>query len=209
MANYSMQLRKVCDYYTREEVEKWFKSYKLEDYLLPEQLKLVNNTPIWNKDRLARKIVDNYFMSEIGFETPALFKLNVINMMNQIMEEKLPIIYTIAIEYDPLVNVDFTETFNRSANSNSQNNGSSNSNSNSNSSGFIANNDTPQNKITKSDILNGEYATNISGNETESNIKDTTTTINKLNNENQEEYTRHLKGNQRNICYLSSYDKTI
>ena len=50
MAKYTIELRKVCDYYTREEVEKWFKSYNLEDYLTPEQIEIISTVNIWNKD---------------------------------------------------------------------------------------------------------------------------------------------------------------
>lgn len=144
MASYTIELRKICDIYSREEVENWFKSYNLKDYLLPEQLELVQKTPLWNKDRLAKKIVDHYFMCEIGFETPALFKHYALVTMQEIMEEKLPLIYTVALEYDPLVNVDFTETFNRDAEGYGNVNGKSNSKSNSNSNGINVHSNTPQ-----------------------------------------------------------------
>lgn len=144
MASYTIELRKVCDIYGRQEVENWFKSYNIADYLLPEQLEVVQKTPLWNKDRLAKKIVDHYFMREIGFETPALFKRYALVTMQEIMEEKLPLIYTVALEYDPLVNVDFTETFNRDAEGYGNVNGESNSKSNSNSNGINVHSNTPQ-----------------------------------------------------------------
>ena len=144
MASYTIQLRRLCELYTRESVESWFKSYKLEDYLLPEQLQVVQNTPIWSKDRLAKKIVDHYYMSEIGFETPELFIHFVKITMEEIMQEKLPLIYTTALEYDPLVNVDFTETFNRNAEGTANAKGTSNSNSSSNTSGLNIVSNTPQ-----------------------------------------------------------------
>ena len=74
MGNYTMQLRTVCDLYTREEVESWFTNYDLTNYLLPFQIEKINNANMWSKQKLAEKIVDHYFMREIGFETPALFK---------------------------------------------------------------------------------------------------------------------------------------
>lgn len=86
MATYTIELRKICDIYTREEVEKWFKSYNLEDYLTEEQIKVLLTENIWSKDKLARMIVDHYFMREIGFETPALFKHYAITTMQEIME---------------------------------------------------------------------------------------------------------------------------
>lgn len=206
MATYTLELRKVCDIYTRPVVESWFKNYNLEDYLLPEQLEVIKNTPIWNKDKLAKKIVDHFFMREIGFETPELFKHYVLITMEEIMESKLPLIYTTALEYNPLINVDFTETFNRTAEGSGENEGSSNSTSSNNSSGLNVNSDTPQGQISKSSILNGNYASNTGASETESSIEDETTTKTSATNQNKEEYTRHLKGNQRNFRYLPSYD---
>lgn len=196
MATYTVELRKICEIYTRAEVENWFKDYQLSDYLLPDQLEVLNKTNIWNKEKLAKKIVDHYYMREIGFETPELFKHYAKLTMNEIMESKLPLIYTTALEYDPLVNVDFTETFNRTTEGEGENKGNSKSNAKNNASGLNINSDTPQGEINKENILNGNYATNTSASETESNITDETNTTSSLTNKNKEEFTRHLKGNQ-------------
>lgn len=152
MAKYTIELRKICDIYKREEVEKWFKSYELSEFLTPEQIEVISTANIWNKDNLARKIVDHYFMREIGFETPALFAHYAKVTMQEIMEEKLPLIYSSSIKYDPLVNVDYTETFERNQEGNANNNAESNSNSNSQSESLNINNQTPQSKITKQDL---------------------------------------------------------
>ena len=65
MAKYTIELRKVCDIYGRDEVEGWFNSYELTDFLTQEQALVITNSKVWSKDRLARKIVDHYFMREI------------------------------------------------------------------------------------------------------------------------------------------------
>ena len=207
MAKYTIELRKVCDYYTREEVENWFKSYNLEDFLTPQQIQVIENNGLWTKDKLAKKIVNHYFMREIGFETPALFKHYVLITMQEIMESKLPLIYSKCIEFDPLVNVDFTEIFERkvegSANSNAISNGtgSSSSSSNSNSESFSIENQTPQSRITKQNLEDGIYASSISQIENSSNINDNTntstnnTTQASTDNEQIEKYTRTQKGN--------------
>lgn len=70
MATYTIELRRVCDLYGRDEVENWFKSYNLEDYLTPEQIEQIEKYNVWTKEKLAKKIVDHYYMREIGFETP-------------------------------------------------------------------------------------------------------------------------------------------
>ena len=126
MGKYTIELRKVCDLYTRETVESWFKDYDISYYLRPNEIAVIEEAGIWNKDRLASKIVDHYYMREIGLETPALFKHYARVCMQEIMEKKLPLIYSMSIEYDPLVNVDFKEQFTRNieSNGNSSNNAS-------------------------------------------------------------------------------------
>lgn len=195
MANYTMEVRKVIEFYGRDEVESWFKDYDLEDYLTEEQIASIVNAGIWNKNKLAKKIVDHYYMREIGFETPGLFANRVKARMQEIMEDYLPVIYSNSIQFDPLVNVDFTETFQREIESESQNNGSSNSNSSSSSSGLNVNSDTPQGQISKSEILQGKYASNTSASETGSEVEDTTTTSNTGTANQLENYTKKTKGN--------------
>lgn len=195
MATYTMEIRKIIDFYGREEVESWFKDYELEDYLTQEQISTIVNAGIWNKNKLAKKIVDHYYMREIGFETPGLFANRVKAKMQEIMEDYLPVIYSNAIKFDPLVNVDFTETFERNIESESQNNGTSSSSSNSNSSGLNVNSDTPQGQINKQAILQGAYASSTSASESESAVQDSTTTQNNGTANQLENYTKKTKGN--------------
>lgn len=195
MATYTMEIRKIIDFYGREEVESWFKDYELEDYLTQEQISTIVNAGIWNKNKLAKKIVDHYYMREIGFETPGLFANRVKARMQEIMEEYLLVIYSNAIKFDPLVNVDFTETFERNIESESQNNGTSSSSSNSNSSGLNVNSDTPQGQINKQNILQGAYASSTSASESESAVQDSTTTQNNGTANQLENYTKKTKGN--------------
>lgn len=195
MAKYTIELRKVCDIYKREEVEKWFKSYELTDFLTPEQIEIITNANIWNKDKLAKKIVEHYFMREIGFETPALFSHYAKVTMQEIMEEKLPLIYSSCIKYDPLINVDYTETFEREQEGTASNNGESNSNSNSNSESLNINNSTPQTRINKQDLETGVYANNVAQSDNNSNINDKTTTKNDGSSKSNESYKKQIKGN--------------
>lgn len=200
MASYTIQLRNVINMYSREEVENWFKDYRLEDYLLPDQLETLENSNLWSKDKLAKKIVDHYFMREIGFETPALFRHYAKMTMNEIMERYLPKIYTQAIQYDPLINVDYTETYTHEHEGEGQSEGTSTSNSSSNgtSTGLNINDDTPQGQVNKNDILNGTYASSASANENSTNATDETnvSSNNTSNTRDTDNYTRHLTGNQ-------------
>lgn len=183
MAKYTIELRKVCDLYGRDTVEGWFKEWKLEDYLDTDEIETITSRGIFNKDRLAKQIVNHYFMREIGLETPALFKLQVENKMFEIMEKYAPLIYSAAIKYDPLVNVDYKETYDR------QINDTGNSSSTNNSSGLTINSDTPQSQINKAQILAGKYASSTSAGE--SAATDSTNTA----SQSIESSTKTMKGN--------------
>lgn len=194
MASYTMELRKVIEYFGREEVENWFKDYELNHYLTPTQIEQITKFNVWSKDRLATKIVDNYYMREIGFETPALFKHYAKIEMKKIMERYLPKIYSNFLEYDPLSNVDFTETYTREISGETANSGSSNSTSQNNASGLNVNSDTPQGQISKQNILTGSYASQTNASETESEIQDNTSTENQGTSNTIETFTRHEEG---------------
>lgn len=194
MAKYTMELRKVCDYYGRDEVESWFKSYNIQYFLTPSQIAQIEKANVWNKDRLATKIVDHYFMREIGFETPALFKHYALVTMNELMERYLPKIYSLFFEYDPLSNVDYTETFTREVKGTNKNSGTSNSNSNSNSETLNINNNTPQQRIYKQNLDTGAYASSVSQSDNTSTIEDETNTNSTAEQNQKETYTRHMEG---------------
>ena len=127
-------------------------------------------------------------MREIGFETPALFRHYAKIEMEKIMEEMLPLIYTTAISYDPLINVNFTEEFTRTASQE----GTSNSSSNNDATALNVVSDTPQGQINKQEILNGKYASGTTASENAVNINDETN----QNQSSQEQYTKHFMGNQ-------------
>ena len=175
MAKYTIELRRICDMLTRPVVESWFKDYELTDYLTDEEISVITARGTWSKDKLAKKIVDRFYMLEIGFETIGLFKHMVKVKMNEIMESKLPLIYSAAIEYDPLVNVDYTETFTRQSNDIGQ----------ANASGLTINSDTPQGQINKNEILTGKYASNTQGGES----------TNATESQSNETSSRRMKGN--------------
>lgn len=160
MAKYTMELRELFEpikfnppIYSREEVENFFKDYSLEDYLTENQISVIMKNNTWSKEKLARKIVDHYYMREIGFETIALFKQRAKVMMEELMEEYLPLIYSSSIDYDPLVNVDVTTTVSRQVDDSASANG------------LTINSDTPQGNINKTNILAGDYATSTQGGE--------------------------------------------
>lgn len=171
MSRYTTELRQIIANTSREEVESWFKDYELEDYLTADEIEVIQDRGTWTKDKLAKLIVDHYYMREIGLETVELFKHQAKVAMAEIMEEKLPLIYSASIKYDPMVNVDFTETYTE----NNSQDGTAD--------GLNVNSDTPQGQISKSKILAGDYASSTGATEGTSHSEGTQT------------YTRKQKGN--------------
>lgn len=175
MATFSIEIRELVETFGENEVISWFTNYELTDYLTQDEINVINDRGTWTKRKLAKKIIEHYYLREIGFETPALFIQRAKVAMQEIMEEKLPLIYSASIKYDPLVNVDFTETYK----------GKSSGSSNSKSDGINIHSDTPQSRVSKTDILNGEYASSTDGNE----LSDSNTSA------GTEDYTKTMRGN--------------
>lgn len=191
MSRYTMQLRTVIDICGEDTVKSWFSDYELSDYLTPDEIAVIEERGTWNKDKLAQMIIDHYYMYEIGLETIALFKHQAKVAMREIMEEKLPLIYSSSIKYDPLVNVDFTEEFDRSSDNQSQ----ATSSSTSNASGLTVNSDVPQGQISKSAILGGSYASSTGANESENTMQDNSNTSGSGN----EHYVKKTTGNSGSL----------
>ena len=197
LSRYTTRLYDIINFgvFTRDEVESWFTDYELSDFLTLDQIKVVQKAGVWNKEKLAKKIVNHYLMQEIGSETIGLFRHRARVLMNEIMEGKLPLIYSNSIQYDPLVNVDYVETFERNIKSDGTNSGESNSESSSNSNGITLNSNTPQGRVSKEDILAGNYVTTTSGSESEAGATSNTTTSGEAQNNTDENYEKRVKGN--------------
>lgn len=192
MASYTIQLRKIIETVGEDEVLSWFQDYDLSNYLTFEEIKTITDRGTWSPARLAQKIIDHYYMREIGFETVALFKRKCKMKMQEIMEDYLPVIYTASLDYDPLVNVNYTETY--TGENTSENTSSSETSADSSSSGLTVNSDTPQGQISKSAILGGSYASSTSANEIEDNA--TTSSSGSNTGSGTQVYTKHFEGNQ-------------
>lgn len=205
MADYTILLKDLFtpnrfgfSYFTRAEVESWFMDYELSDYLTAEQIEKITKAGMWSKEKLASKIVDHYFMREIGYETPALFQHFAKIKMKEIMEYELPVVYSNSLEYDPLESVLFDITETRKI----KGTGESSSESNSNGTGLSIASDTPQTNINKEDILSGQYASQTNASESNTGVTGNTST----ESETQEEFTHHEQGNKG---VLDSYQKML
>lgn len=183
MAKYTMELREIVSTFGRDEVKKWFSDYELSEFLTPDEIQVINDRGTWNKDQLAERIIDHYFTREIGTDAIGQFILFTKDKMKEVMETYAPLIYSAAIKYDPLVNVDYTESYTGKSGS------TSNSSSSSTGSGLTVNSDTPQGQINKGEILQGKYASSTGANETENSVNDTST------NNGTQDYSKTVKGN--------------
>ena len=183
MAKYTMEIRELISTFGEDDVKGWFSQYELSDFLTPEEIQVIEDRGTWSKEKLAQRIVDHFYTREIGTDAIGQFMLFTKDKMNEIMETYAPLIYSASIKYDPLVNVNFTESYLGVSDSNSK------SSSTSNGSGLTVNSDTPQGQISKTDILKGKYASSTGANETENKVDDTST------NSGTQNYTKTTKGN--------------
>lgn len=178
-----MEIRELISTFGKAEVKGWFSDYELSEFLTPDEIKVIEDRGTWTKDILADRIIDHYFTREIGTYAIGQFILFAKDKMKEVMETYAPLIYSASIKYDPLVNVDYTETYTGTSDSTSK------SKSSSTGSGLTVNSDTPQGQISKSAILQGQYASSTGANETANSVDDTST------NNGTQDYKKKIKGN--------------
>ena len=147
---------------------------------------------------LNQAILDYYFMYEIGFETPYLFRHYLKTKMNLIMP-KFNALYEAQkqIIANPLGNVDLVETLTRDV--------ENQANSNSTSQGDNKNlyQDTPQGRISTTAIDEQEWATNLTLNQNK--VSDET----KSNGNTTENYTKHILGSNGKKYNIEIYQKLV
>lgn len=183
MSKYTMELREIISTFGKDEVKGWFMNYELSDFLTDEEIQVISERGVWNKDKLAARIIDHFFTREIGTEAIGQFRLFIKDKMNEIMESYLPVIYSASIKYDPLVNVNFSETYSGKSGANASNT------TNVNGSSLTVSSDTPQGEIRKNEILAGKYASSTGANE------NTNTSTGNSASQGTEEYVKTTKGN--------------
>lgn len=166
MAQYTLQLREIEALEGRENLKQWFMDYDLHDYLTQNQIDVIEERGVWSKEKLADLIIDKYYLREIGLETPALFKLKLKVALKEIMEEKAPLIWSASLDIDPSNEFEINSESNTKGETHTSGNGNS----------LNIHSNTPQGKINKNQILNGDYASDTDGaeNQTETNGNDET-----------------------------------
>ena len=161
----------------------------------------LNSYPIFDeayRATLNQNILDYYYMSEIGFETPALFRHYLKTTLNVIMP-KYNAIYNAQLKLltSSLGDVDLTETLERDV----TNESSSESESSGNNKNLFQ--DTPQGQLSTTDIDDQRWATNLTLNKND--VSDSTS----ANGSTTEEYTKHIIGNNGKKYNIEVYDKFV
>lgn len=155
------------------------------------------------RDTLNQKLINHYYLDEIGSETLQLFIFRLNRNMNEIMPYYNQLYKSAQLKFDPLNGVNMVEITQGTENSNAKANSTGTSNGN----GKNLFNDTPQNAIGGGDILSQKYATSITLDETQTN---TTSQSNSDSTRGRTE-TRTSKGSQYHNPseLLNSYRETL
>lgn len=144
------------------------------------------------REHLNDMIIKHYYISEIGFETAELFKMQLNNRMQEIMPyyNSLYKLQKDLLDSGIDMNVNLTESYEHNVNTD----GTSTSSSNSNTDNKNVSQNTPQGNLTQSNINNFSYADNISFAGANSNVNDNSKTTGKT----VEDYIKKIQGNNGN-----------
>lgn len=169
----------------------------------------LNDYPIFDENYrqiLNKKILDNYLIYEIGFETPALFNHYLASTLNNIMPYYNTLYNNIKLITDYTSNVNLKEDMKRTAKNTSESNSSSSTKTKN------VYQDTPEGRLASETIDNFTYATNmnnsgVTGNDTTTMTGNTTDDYIKLVTGNNgvkypAEVINDLKNNLINIDML-------
>ena len=98
MSKYTMELREIISTFGEDEVKRWFSDYELTDYLTPEEIQVIEEKGVWNKDKLAERIIEHFYTREIGTDAIGQFMMFVKDKLHEVMETYVPIIYSASIK---------------------------------------------------------------------------------------------------------------
>jgi len=158
-----------------------------------------------HRKELNDKIIEHFYFREIGLQTPELFKRFLNRKMNEIMPYYNQLYKSEDVKFNPLYNVEMTETYEHksrtdgTSNVNAESNQSTNSKDKSSSSGYVngsnitdnhvenigVKSDTPQSNLSIEDIKNNKYAseTQYDHNDIKNNETSNQTSSNEINSE--------------------------
>ena len=159
----------------------WMSKYTTElRYLIQSGFDLgLNDYPIFEesyRSKLNEKILNHYYMREIGFETAGLFKRCLNVKMNEIMPYYNQLYLSAQIEFDPLETYSTNEQYERET------------------TGDNTSQDEGENKSLQNDTPMGSLQDPFSENYATTSQKTNATNTTKLNSSENEKYSRKLSG---------------
>ena len=110
ISKYTTELRYICEEYANLDKSEGFNSIPL---IIARSWEKVFDFPFEVFDQnyrqvLCKKIIMHYYTREIGFETVGLWKLKMQTKLNEIMPYYNKLYETTLLEYDPLIDADYT-----------------------------------------------------------------------------------------------------
>ena len=177
------------------------------------------NYPIFDENYrsvLENKILAHYrYLYEIGFETPELFTKMLQATMNEIMPY-YNILYDAQkqlLDGNLWKNVDLTETKNTQSEGTQETSGTVENKAESTSNGESKQlyQDTPQGKIYESGLETGNWATNFTTNNTETNLSDTSkgSTSTESSVKNTEDYMKNIVGSNGRLYHVEIFERIL
>lgn len=123
MSKYTTEVRFICEQAAGLESSAGFASI---DDILDKSWESIFTTKqdVYNgyKEVICKKILKHYYTREIGYETVGLWKLKMNTLFEEIMPYYNNIYRVTAMEFNPLWDVDYTDTGNRQGENNEQGN---------------------------------------------------------------------------------------
>ena len=162
-----------------------------------------------HRNELNHKIIDHYYLREIDSETPEEFCLFLRRKLNEIMPYYNQLYKSESIDFNPLFNIDITESFERQTNDIGDVNNTSNQKtkdiSKSHSNSLNCNNDTPNQEMTKQDLESNKFMSSFEHNTDEGQNENSSLTENKANvktiNQGSERWTRKQQGSSAGLPF--------
>lgn len=170
------------------------------------------NYPIFNEEYrpiLEDKIIRHFYFREIGFETIGRFLFELETKLNEIMPFYNKMYESTLLEFDPLLNYQVKETYEKMNVGNTQGNANSNTTGSLNEKTNQLFSDTPQGRV---DFNTSSHVTTMSQDVNTSSTSNDSTISQSQSNNNREEFVRTMEGNigvQTFSQLINDYRKTF
>ena len=181
--------------------------------LMENNVPLFNfNYPIFNEEYrpiLEDKIIRHFYFREIGFETIGRFLFELESKLNEIMPFYNKMYESTLLEFDPLLNYQVKETYEKMNVGNTQGNANSNTTGSLNEKTNQLFSDTPQGRV---DFNTSSHVTTMSQDVNTSSTSNDSSISQSQSNNNREEFVRTMEGNigvQTFSQLINDYRKTF